>query len=251
MQAPVICGIVLTGYEYKESNLILKVLTEDGIVSVLARGVLKQNSKNRILTVPFSIVELEYDPKYSHEMYFLIRGKVLFSPDFISENMQDILLCQLIARFLLLSEFAPGFYPAFEQMLYALEKKDRSKALFCACWLAMHMAIASGVGMNLSHCTVCSKTKNIVGVSLENGGFVCMDHLSAGVRLSKKKLKQLLLLSRYQFQSENTWYEKYDWSYSLLILLLEWFADAMDLRRSEIQFFKTMVLDKDEEPWLS
>ena len=46
-------GIILSINEYKEYDSIVKMVTENKIIDFIAKGVLKQTSKNRMLCQPF------------------------------------------------------------------------------------------------------------------------------------------------------------------------------------------------------
>ena len=56
-------GIVLSVQDYRESDGIIRLLTQDKILSILARGIQKQTSKNRMITQVFSHVAIRSSKK--------------------------------------------------------------------------------------------------------------------------------------------------------------------------------------------
>ena len=56
-------GIVLSVQDYRESDGIIRLLTQDKILSILARGIQKQTSKNRMITAVFSHVRYTIEQK--------------------------------------------------------------------------------------------------------------------------------------------------------------------------------------------
>ena len=66
-------ALVLSVSEYKDKDGLVKVLTTDSILTLYARGLFKQNSKNLRLVQPFSYNELMIE--YKTKMTLLLKGQ--------------------------------------------------------------------------------------------------------------------------------------------------------------------------------
>ena len=68
-------ALVLSVSEYKDKDGLVKVLTTDSILTLYARGLFKQNSKNLRLVQPFSYNELNVRVKALLRRYHVYQGK--------------------------------------------------------------------------------------------------------------------------------------------------------------------------------
>ena len=79
-------GIVLSVQDYRESDGIIRLLTQDKILSILARGIQKQTSKNRMITQVFSHVRYTIEQK-ENGLSLLYYGNVIDSHYKIMEDL--------------------------------------------------------------------------------------------------------------------------------------------------------------------
>ena len=78
-------ALVLSVSEYKDKDGLVKVLTTDSILTLYARGLFKQNSKNLRLVQPFSYNEFMIEDKT--KMPLLLQGQTIHYYYHIQEDL--------------------------------------------------------------------------------------------------------------------------------------------------------------------
>lgn len=236
-------GLVIGLMDYRDQDAIVKVATDTELVSVLARGIQKEGSKNRRLCAPYSKIRFQYDPRYSHDMLYLITGSTIASYWACQSSLESQCICEICASLIQRHGVVPKGTQALEKQWQAWKEHDKAKAILWACCLVMLYLKETGVVMNVDECTVCQSKQHIAGVSLETGGFVCASHLGSHRPWPKKRLLQLRRLVRVPFDRVQE-LMNFDWDEEFFILLLEWYVYFNDARLKSFEFFKQLQGDK-------
>lgn len=173
-------GLVIRKVACKENDAMITVLGKDGIFSFYARGVNKISSKNiascSLLSYSSFVLTSQVGDK-------LVLKESSFKKSYLNDSSYSSLS---VANFLLelvskgldedRKEDAIEIYP---YLLLTLEELNRSKfPLSLALSFFIKFLESLGIGLNLNNCVRCGKKEGIVGLSYDDGGFICKDCLT-------------------------------------------------------------------------
>ncbi len=177
-------GLVIKQLEYKENDLILTILSKtDGLISVLAKGVKKMNSKNSYGCALYTngIYQIEFNEHKS--LHLLLTANCVDSNRYIKENLEKTLILAVCTELLEstiksdLGQNNKGIELYIE--LIAKLRYSNHDLLSLVLYIA-NMLQVLGVSPVVDECIMCS-SKKISTVSVIEGGFVCQNcanHLS-------------------------------------------------------------------------
>lgn len=199
-------GLVVSNTIYRDHDVIMNVLTDDGKIAIKAKGVLKPHSKNRPFTEVGCYSLFHTIDKLSNNMHTLKNAENInrFS------NIENDLIKKAIYD-CLLEVFNKIEYP-FDEALAYVRNLDSCKNPYClyASFLCDIMK-KSGICLMVDGCVCCNDTKEIVGLSIVDGGFVCLNcfNLNNHIKLSVDDLKNIRYcmhstISNYSILEENT-----------------------------------------------
>lgn len=167
-------GIVLRQTPYKENDAMITSLGNDGLFSFYARGVNKISSKN------FAPCSLLADSNFilnvsSNDKKSLKEGTVIKSY-FVDKDFSSLAISNFLIELTLKAldedkEEGKQLYPYFASSLEAIKTNDNYLGIGL-CYFIKTLSIL-GFGLNLNSCVRCSSTKSIIGISYDDGGFVC------------------------------------------------------------------------------
>lgn len=161
-------GLVLSNTTLNEHDVIMNVLTNDGIVSIKAKGVLKPNSKNRNTTEIGCYSLFHTIDRLNQKVYLLKNAESIqrFS-------MNDDLNKQAVFQCLL-----EGFSKSqvnFNEAIKFIEILDKCHNCLCLYALYLcHLIKVGGISLIVDECCLCENKHGITGLSLIDGGFVCV-----------------------------------------------------------------------------
>lgn len=252
-------GLVLQNIDYQNNDGIIHLFTFDqGIISLFGRGIQKESSKNRRLSLPFSKVSLNYDPRYSHSMLYLINGTILESywkaMDSLEMQTINAIVTGLIERY----GGNELRFLCLEKLWAAFHSQDLSKGILMACLLISDILAQEGILMNVDQCMRCGRTTHLVGISFLKGGFVCVAHQDDQTLIwPKEKLLQLRKLVKaievlrkldFHLEKSQTLLEvaieklsQFTWDVGFLVTLLEWYCALADTKLSSLDFLKSLT----------
>lgn len=173
---------------YLENNEIIYAISNQGKISFNAVGIKKQNSKNKASCEIGSYAKVE-----------LLEGKNqrLISSTLISSCMgleyEELLITQLICEYIHRLEFENY------QVIQFMKKLSGYHKLF---YFLYYLCLENGISLQTQHCVRSGKTSDIVGISIQDGGFVSRDHFKIGDLLLKKQ--QLILFNVISRVNEKT-----------------------------------------------
>src|SRR5574344_3007760 len=189
-------GYVIRAVNFRDNDQMITFLTADGLLSFLARGVSKVTSKNsaacRLLS--HSKVSLS-DGKAGGKS--LAEGLCL-EPAPEKEDLPTMasltLLTELTAQTVQEDE-APKAYPWLAKALEAI--RNGFDPLTADLIYFAHLLAIAGFGLNVDECVYCGEKRGIVGISYQDGGFVCKRCLNeSSTEADPRKLK----IIRYIFK---------------------------------------------------
>ena len=180
-------GIVIRQVQYKEKDAMVSVLTKDGTVSFLARGILSPTSKNASSCLLFAHSNFTLNSK--QDKLTLTHGKLIESYYHLYESLEKMAAVQLVSELIIkcLDEDNGSIYPYLKRMLELLSEGYDSKTLTLI--TIAHIIKESGYGLEYDECVVCGSKKNIVSYSFSQGGFLCYKCIGNNLVLSPEHLK--------------------------------------------------------------
>jgi len=172
--------IMLSQSDYKDNDAMIKTLSlEKGIMTFIAKGLLKSESKNASACLPFSESEVTYDEKEGSNLQILHSASILNSHRLLREdlNKQTVMtVLSELTQLLLKENYDPNLvrevYKIYSQCLSVVEKTDKYQHT-----LTFFLVSALGwlgVEPQVDECTLCGESQ-INSISMEEGGFICVN----------------------------------------------------------------------------
>lgn len=242
-EKPTVTGYVISLRDYKENDGIVTLATEDGLVDVHARGVQKETSKNRRLCLPHNKVTMEYDPKYSRNMLYLIHGTVEQSWYKIQNDLESQALSAMICALLRQHQSNKDICLLLEKFWDALSQNEQNSSILYATLLLKEMLYQEGLLMDVDECVICGERTGISSVSMEEGGFVCARHPGYPA-WKKKSLKKLRMLVKVPAQKAET-LEEMEWKEEWLLYFVDWYCYHKEFEPASVRFWRS--LDKSRQ----
>lgn len=173
----VVEGVILKKTPYKENDVILHVYTKNfGKIGIHARGVRKLTSKNARACQEMMISEMTIHLKKG--LSSLMKATPLHYLRHIKENLESEIIGNYILEYFYryIDENIPSLeeYQMLVKSLYALDQGYPPLLVY----LLFNVFILehNGVNLNVDGCVICGSPK-VVSISLEDGGFLCQEHL--------------------------------------------------------------------------
>jgi len=173
----VVQGVILKETSYKDHDVILNVYTKDyGKISILAKGVKKLTSKNARACQSMMVSEMTICLRKG--LSRLVRA----TPIDYFRHVHEQLECEIVGNYIL--EY---FYRYIEEndpieeeydVLYAaLHALDLGYSpLLVYLMFNVFILEENGIHIDVDGCVKCGSSQ-VVSISLEDGGFLCADHL--------------------------------------------------------------------------
>lgn len=173
-------GLVIRKVACKENDAMITIFGKDGIFSFYGRGVNKISSKNiascSLLSYSSFVLTNQVGDK-------LVLKEANFKKSYLNDSSFS---CLSVANFLLelvskgldedRKEDATKIYPYLMLSLEQLESARFPLSLALSFFIKFLESL--GIGLNLNSCVKCGKKDEIVGISYENGGFICKNCLT-------------------------------------------------------------------------
>ena len=176
-ESEITTAIVLGVTPYKDTSAIVTLAGENGLFSVLARGIYKPKSSLKPLLISGSLLKIEYN---------VVKKGISFATSVsIIEDASNLMTDYSRSMFLMylqeitLSLFAYGDSFPYDEIKAILSKlKSQGDVLSLTLLMLGVIYRRFGIEMNVDSCIHCHKKDHIVSYSLDAGGFICQDCLS-------------------------------------------------------------------------
>lgn len=170
----IVTGLVLGKKEYEDEHLV-KILSEGGnILSLKAKGLSNNVSKNRVSLQQFNKVEIEYFPAPSDSN----RGRIKRSTtveEYIDNDEQSYAVAQVLNSILYpLMSHNNAIYTSVISVLESLKNKTYN---FQKIWAVFILVLRNeGYSPVINKCVKCGSNQDIKAFSLYEGGLICQKH---------------------------------------------------------------------------
>lgn len=187
-----VMGIIVSVTSYGETSLILNVFTKDlGVIGVMAKGAKNIKSKLRSYVMPFTF-------GYFYIYYKENKLSTLKEVDIIDQfkNIhEDITLISYLNYIVSLSYECykeSKVNNIFNIMIEGLKKiDDKLDPMVISNIIEVKYLDYLGVGINLDSCSICGNNKDIITISLDDGGLICKNCLKDQTIYNIKMVKLL------------------------------------------------------------
>lgn len=225
-------GIVLTQSDYKESDVLMQVITKEyGIISLVGKASKKINSKNHFL--PMCLYEFIIDYKEGKTIYS-IHGSKLINNFFEDDDIEMMSIKNILIEATLKNRDIDSFdslYFVFKNMKY------ENRFLLSSMYFS-YLTKKFGVMPNVDGCSICGKTK-IVSLSNIDGGFVCEKHLNGNPTLPVDTLKKIRLIVKGDFNNYDV-LKNFEFNQFDFYLIANFFIENSDLKLKSYDFYRSM-----------
>lgn len=166
-------GYVIRTTPYQENSVIVTLLTKDGQVSFKARGAMKTPSKFASLVQPYTFGNYQLSFKTEIANKTLEAGEIITILPTLFTDLQTSVLLTFITESIIRNPDLPQAYEIFDIIFNHLKTKNNF-ATIIAIVLKYHLFYC-GCYLTADECVACGKTKGIVTVAYDEGGFLCED----------------------------------------------------------------------------
>jgi DNA repair protein RecO (recombination protein O) len=171
-------GIIIKKINFRETSVILDVLTpEYGVISIMAKGIRKQKSKNTGMIELLNELELNLY-KNPNSDWYIYRSSQIINSHLFSINITTSILMQapveIIRQIIIPMDDSQAIYELLETYLeYIKTVKQNGIAIFWRFLLKLFRII--GIAFNITNCIECSKIKQFIAYFPQKHGFICED----------------------------------------------------------------------------
>ena len=194
-------GIVINVSPYKETSAICSLITSNGLESVYISNAFKVKNSLKPLLIPFNYLSIEYS--LANDKLLIAKScEIITDYSFLITSYKNNLFLQCIIQ-LITSLFKYNEHFNIESLLLILDGVKGNKDLLSELLLFVGSIYSDlGIKQNTNNCVICSKTKNIVSYSLNDGGFICEDCISKISNINIKNKNELYIF-KYAFSVIN------------------------------------------------
>lgn len=191
-------GIVLRTTPFKDNDMMVNVISSDGLYSFLARGVMKLESKNS--TSINRLAKSLFCLSKGKDGYSLRQGSLIDSFENSKSSLESLLSLDFINEVTIKlvnnNEDASSVYPVLNKTLCLLDD-GFDQISTCLLYLASLLK-KIGSGLDVDECVICHEKGQIGAISYLDGGFICPNCFNAlkHVRYDKEQLN----IVRYIFK---------------------------------------------------
>ncbi|MEG0841295.1 MAG: DNA repair protein RecO [Erysipelotrichaceae bacterium] len=230
-------GIVLKNRDYRENDAILTILSKDqGRIDFVARGLRKITSKNAGSSQMFQHAYFYYDEKgsglQSLKTSELIRGFHHLRETLLVQCIGEV-MCEIMSKIEILNS-----EEMFDLLYQSFASLEETKNPYTILTLFMSIILrVQGIEPCVDHCVRCGKQQGINGLSLLDGGFVCMncfDHQD--LKLSKTDLKKFRIVIKANLEHRSILEKNCELNYQDFERIVAFFMEYSGINLVSIQF---------------
>jgi len=197
MQTIKVEGIVIKETNYKESSKILSVWTKDlGIISIMSKGCRSLKSKLRGVSCRLSYANFYINYK-ENGISTLVDADTIETLKNIATSIEKI---SYVSYLLNLTEQvykhskSNEIYPLLISCIKKIDENYDPSIIMII--LELKLLKYLGINPNVDSCNICGNTKDILTISIENGGFICKNCYSSG-RIYTSQIIKLIRMFMY------------------------------------------------------
>ena len=191
-------GIVLRSLDYRDGQRIITVFTRHGLISLIVKGITKNNSQLLTLTSPLCEGEFAFKQNHSQLLLF-VDGSVIDFHLCLRKRLASLETAALLTQTILTSQLEgkPAFnvYSLFRLYLKQISSFDTPRVLLAS----FQLKLLSLEGM-LSLSSTCNRCQSRQALFLNKGESLCMAHPREGEGFCFSSTEWSFLLQLQQAQ---------------------------------------------------
>ncbi|PKM87552.1 MAG: DNA repair protein RecO [Firmicutes bacterium HGW-Firmicutes-10] len=234
-------AIILKADPYKETGGLLQVFSkEHGRMTILAKGILKGNSKNAASVQPITYCHMVLDIK--EPISLLHSASIIDFYRYIKEDITKLSVASLICEMAMQvsSPYQPDEY-LYEITKEALTAFNSYPPMLIGCLYVSLILKEMGISPMVDGCVVCDDTK-VSAISVSEGGFVC-PRCARNVT-SKAYDANFSRLFRYAVKAEwsnlSALAKQGEYTLELLAVFVEFFKDYTSIPLKSWEFLRKL-----------
>lgn len=231
-------GIVLSVQDYRESDGIIRLLTQDKILSILARGSETNFKESNDHTGVFTCAL--YDRAKENGLSLLYYGNVIDSHYKIMEDLMKSSICFVLAEVITRFHGNPTIYMLFDKCLKEFQNDD-AKAYNYACLLLAQIIQKEGIAPFVDGCILCKRKDHLETLSVDDGGFLCTtcnhDRILPRSKQEMIQIRSLFKANEKDFTQLN---EMFAFNLDDFIFWVEWLEKCIHFNVSSLKFLKSV-----------
>lgn len=208
-------GIVIYTQNYRENDLLLHVLFEDGIKTLFCKGALKLQSKNAAALQLYACSNFEVLDETKNNLTLktatLINGYPYIRDDLV-KSVAAQYMCECIDKSKIV---------AFDLLATCLSylAQDVYTSL---CLFQSNLNRILGIEAYVDGCALCNSQQHIVTLSLKQGGFICANCANEESFLKQEDLYLFRLYSKATINNIELLIKQYPANLNLLNLFMDY-----------------------------
>lgn len=175
--------IVLSKTEYKEQDIIVNAISEEGPISFKARSALSPTNPFKWLYNPLTVAEVEFAGPQTYKYPILKRAVLISSPMKEEQDLNHLLAINIVAEAtikMLEENERRLLYKDLLAFIDAYKSKSCDLLLVLLIYIAKAIKYA-GFELEVNKCVHCGSSKEIVAFSFDEGGFICKNCLNENI----------------------------------------------------------------------
>lgn len=227
-----VCGFVLSQSDYKESDVLMQVLTKDyGIISLVGKAGKKIDSKNHFL--PMCVYEFIIDYKDGKTIYS-IHGHKLIKSYFEDSNIDMISFKNVLIEAALKNKDIN----TYDELNFVFDHLNNNNKYLLGSMFFSYLTKCFGVMPVVDGCTICGH-KKVVSLSNTSGGFVCEKHTNGLSPLPVDRLKKFRLIVKGEFKNYDI-LKDFNYDINDFYLIANFFIQNADLKLKSYDFYRSL-----------
>lgn len=166
-------GLVIKIIDYDDTSQIVSVLTNDEIISFIAMGTRKLQSKNRIAIQLGNLIEFSFfRARLQNKLSKLKKAVLINQPPIKEHKVAETILKILnwLNKMTFINE------EIFNGIIKAFSSFDKNRNEWIETIVLYHLTEAFGIKINNHSCVECNSYQDISDVRFYKGGFLCRKH---------------------------------------------------------------------------
>lgn len=225
-------GFVLNQIDYKESDVLMQVLTKEyGIISLVGKASKKLDSKNHFL--PMCVYEFMIDYKQGKTIYSIHSSKLI--DNYFEDNNIDMISFK---NMLIEAALKNKDINTYDELNFVFKHINDSNKYLLGSMFFSYLTKQFGVMPVVDGCARCGH-KKVVSLSNVDGGFVCEKHTNGLNPLPVDRLKKFRLIVKGQFKDYDV-LKDFDYDINDFYLIANFYLSNADLKMKTYDFYKSL-----------
>lgn len=227
-----VSGFVLSQSDYKESDMLMQVLTKEyGIISLVGKASKKLDSKNHFL--PMCIYEFMIDYKDGKTIYS-IHGSKLIGNYFEDSDIEMMSFKNILIE----ASLKNKDINTYDELTFVFKNINKDNKYLLGSMFFSYLTKQFGVAPIVDGCVICGN-KKVVSLSNSNGGFVCEKHTNGLSPLPVDRLKKFRLIVKGEFKDYDV-LKDFEYDINDFYLICNFYLENAYLKLKSYEFYKSL-----------